>query len=199
MLVGFIATCNTSQHRTLCAVYVAALTTGHHKTLNAVSDHVWSLAAGQSCPKRAQLLRVQSILQMTDLILCSISNHTLAVCEANVGRRGAVTHVVGNNLNTVILPYSHTTAQRTCDQYARSSSSSQWKVRSRSKCLPIRSSKINANGGCLFGHTAFVYESERRQESKITAIASVKTDCVKNVLWASLISNGAPGEHWRPL
>lgn len=54
---------------------------------------------------------VQLRRRKTNLILRSVSNHTLAVCEANVRRGSAVTHVVGNNLNTVVLPYSHTAAR----------------------------------------------------------------------------------------
>jgi hypothetical protein len=39
--------------------------------------------------------------------LGSISNQTLSFVESNVGRGGAVTLVIGNNLDTIILPNTY--------------------------------------------------------------------------------------------
>ena len=45
-----------------------------------------------------------------DLVLGGVTNEALAVCEANVGRRGAVALVVGNDLHAVILPHTDAAA-----------------------------------------------------------------------------------------
>ena len=39
-----------------------------------------------------------------DLVLSSITNQTLGVGESNIGRSSPVTLVIGNDLNTVMLP-----------------------------------------------------------------------------------------------
>ncbi|KAF4516979.1 hypothetical protein B566_EDAN005581 [Ephemera danica] len=43
-----------------------------------------------------------------DLILCSISNETLCVCEGNITRRCTVSLVIGNNFDLAVLEDSHT-------------------------------------------------------------------------------------------
>ena len=43
------------------------------------------------------------------LILGSVANEPLTVCETDVGRGSTITHVVGDNFDAVVLPYSHTT------------------------------------------------------------------------------------------
>jgi hypothetical protein len=40
------------------------------------------------------------------LVLRGISNETLSVRERHIRRRGSVTLVVGNNFDSVVLPYS---------------------------------------------------------------------------------------------
>jgi hypothetical protein len=51
-----------------------------------------------------------------DQLTC-ITNQALCVCETHIGGCCAVTLVVGNDLNTIILPHTHTTAQnRTAGQ-----------------------------------------------------------------------------------
>ena len=47
-----------------------------------------------------------------DLVLGSISNQSLTLTESDIRKGGTVTLVVGNNLNTVILPDTDTTAER---------------------------------------------------------------------------------------
>mmetsp|Transcript_28898 Transcript_28898/g.63711 ORF Transcript_28898/g.63711 Transcript_28898/m.63711 type:complete len:138 (-) Transcript_28898:56-469(-) len=42
-----------------------------------------------------------------NLVLSSITNQTLSLSEGHVGRGGAVTLVICNDLNTVILPDTH--------------------------------------------------------------------------------------------
>lgn len=44
------------------------------------------------------------------LVLGSVTNQTLRVSERNVAGRGAVTHVVGNDLHAVILPHANAAA-----------------------------------------------------------------------------------------
>jgi len=39
------------------------------------------------------------------LVLLSISDKTLSVCESHIGSGSVVTHVVGNDLCTVVLPF----------------------------------------------------------------------------------------------
>lgn len=41
-----------------------------------------------------------------------VTDQALGVCECHIGGRGAVTLVVGNDLNAVILPHTHATAAR---------------------------------------------------------------------------------------
>ena len=43
-----------------------------------------------------------------NLVLCGIANETLALREGDVGRGRAVTLVIGNDLNTIILPDTDT-------------------------------------------------------------------------------------------
>ena len=43
-----------------------------------------------------------------DLVLGSIADETLALREGDIRRRGAVTLVVGNDLNTIVLPDTDT-------------------------------------------------------------------------------------------
>ena len=46
-----------------------------------------------------------------DLVLGSISNQSLTLTESDIRKGGTVTLVVGNNLNTVILPDTDTTVE----------------------------------------------------------------------------------------
>ena len=42
------------------------------------------------------------------LVLGGISNEPLGLCEGNIGWGGPVSLIVGDDLNSVILPHSHT-------------------------------------------------------------------------------------------
>jgi hypothetical protein len=59
--------------------------------------------------KKIQNVRVGRV--HCDLIFCSIPNETLVVGERDVGWGGTVTVVVGDDLNTIVLPDTDATAE----------------------------------------------------------------------------------------
>ena len=61
------------------------------------------LAANKTLGVEHSVMRVHG-----HLVLGGITDQTLSVCETDVRRRRTVTLVVGDNLNTVVLPDSHT-------------------------------------------------------------------------------------------
>ena len=44
-----------------------------------------------------------------NLVLCGITNETLALRERDIGRSCPVTLVIGDDLNTIVLPNANTT------------------------------------------------------------------------------------------
>ena len=79
------------------------------------------------------------------LVLCSISDQTLAVSETNVRRSGAVAHVVGDNFHAVILPDANATAQRTNVVRQHSQLSKRYARIAESADGPVCSTKINTD------------------------------------------------------
>lgn len=49
---------------------------------------------------------------LCDLILCSISDKSLSISEGNVRRGGPVSLIIGDDLNSLILPDAHTRISR---------------------------------------------------------------------------------------
>jgi hypothetical protein len=47
-----------------------------------------------------------------DLILSGIADQTLVIGEGDIGRRGSVALVVGDDLNTIVLPDTHTSKKQ---------------------------------------------------------------------------------------
>mmetsp|Transcript_16464 Transcript_16464/g.24184 ORF Transcript_16464/g.24184 Transcript_16464/m.24184 type:complete len:101 (-) Transcript_16464:75-377(-) len=43
----------------------------------------------------------------SDLVFCSISDQPLCVSESHIARCGTVSLIIGNDLDTIILPYSY--------------------------------------------------------------------------------------------
>jgi len=72
-----------------------------------------------------------------NLVLGSISDETLGVCECDVGWCGSVALVVGYDLNAVVLPHAHTT---------------------------VGCAEVNANGlaFCLGSHGASKFGAQRK-------------------------------------
>ena len=78
-----------------------------NKTLgieNATKDEL--IMENMYCKVKKCILRVVRI--HSNLVLCGIANETPALRERDVGRGRAVTLVIGNDLNTIILPDTDT-------------------------------------------------------------------------------------------
>lgn len=87
----------------------------------------------------------------TYLVLGGISDETLAVCETNVGRGRSVTHVVGNDLNAIILPHTHATAKGRRFFHMLRDDLEDCATLDAS-ISPVGSTQINTNRWCLLGH-----------------------------------------------
>jgi hypothetical protein len=85
-----------------------------------------------------------------NLVLRSISNQSLSVCESDIRRSGSVSLVVGNDFNSVVLPDSDTRIGRSevnsCEKKKgstyRSQEKRQKKEEERTKDVPIAEAVI---------------------------------------------------------